>query len=569
MPAAARDDISGTDALQTLQNGFDVLEDREVNAEDDDLDFLKSFLDDPAVAALFKIHDELENGPPEPEASNSVGMARDVLSTVASAKDKNRNAASLSKIIKNPHFKALLVAHDDVVQRDYGDQLQETVSLMSPPPPVFNVITEQVRFVTIRKSDREPLGITVKLDENDDLVVARILQGSLIDKQGLLRVNDIIREVNGLPMITPDQLMETIVQADNTITLKIVPSYGDSRVTETIYMKAHFNYDPMKDRLIPCKEAGLPFQDGDILEIVNSDDSNWWQARFADIDGPTGLIPSKNLEEKRKAFVQHDYDNSSSSLFCGLTKKKKKKYKYNTKANTDFDRCDVLIYEEVRRMSPFQRSVLVLVGANGVGRRSLKERLIRDDPRRFSGVIAHTSRAPRENESDGKGYFFTDRETMAADINNNKYIEFGEYNGNLYGTKLEKIYEVKQSGKMCVLDVNPTSLKILKTPEFMPYIVFIAAPSVEVLKVMYEEGHRLSTTGRAKNRGGGPNFVETKTEEDFIRTVRESAQIEQTYKAYFDLILVNDSFEQTYRSLRKALTSLTSTQQWVPVNWVY
>lgn len=27
-------------------------------------------------------------------------------------------------------------------------------------------------------------GITVKLDEKDDLVIARILQGSLIDKQG-------------------------------------------------------------------------------------------------------------------------------------------------------------------------------------------------------------------------------------------------------------------------------------------------------------------------------------------------------------------------------------------------
>lgn len=29
-----------------------------------------------------------------------------------------------------------------------------------------------------------PQGITVKLDDKDDLVIARILQGSLIDKQG-------------------------------------------------------------------------------------------------------------------------------------------------------------------------------------------------------------------------------------------------------------------------------------------------------------------------------------------------------------------------------------------------
>ena len=34
------------------------------------------------------------------------------------------------------------------------------------------------------------------------------------------------------------------------------------------------------------------------------------------------------------------------------------------------------------------------------------------------------------------------------------------------------------------------SLKVLKNPEFMPYIIFIAAPSAEALMVMYEDGRR-------------------------------------------------------------------------------
>lgn len=53
----------------------------------------------------------------------------------------------------------------------------------------------------------------------------------------------------------------------------------------------------------------------------------------------------------------------------------------------EFDTADVQCYEEVRRMAPFQRRVLVLVGAHGVGRRSLKERLIKDDPRRFAAAM--------------------------------------------------------------------------------------------------------------------------------------------------------------------------------------
>jgi hypothetical protein len=44
-----------------------------------------------------------------------------------------------------------------------------------------------------------------------------------------------------------------------------------------MFMKAHFNYDPQKDRLIPSKDAGLPFSDGDILHILSSEDPNWWQ----------------------------------------------------------------------------------------------------------------------------------------------------------------------------------------------------------------------------------------------------------------------------------------------------
>ena len=53
----------------------------------------------------------------------------------------------------------------------------------------------------------------------------------------------------------------------------------------------------------------------------------------------------------------------------------------------DWDTADLVLYEEVARMPPFQRKSLVLVGANGVGRRSLKERLIKSDPRIFAGAM--------------------------------------------------------------------------------------------------------------------------------------------------------------------------------------
>lgn len=59
----------------------------------------------------------------------------------------------------------------------------------------------------------------------------------------------------------------------------------------------------------------------------------------------------------------------------------------NTTLLPEFDRGDVLIYEEVARMPPFQRKTLCVVGAQGVGRRTLKHRLVKADPTRFGSVI--------------------------------------------------------------------------------------------------------------------------------------------------------------------------------------
>lgn len=55
--------------------------------------------------------------------------------------------------------------------------------------------------------------------------------------------------------------------------------------------------------------------------------------------------------------------------------------------STEFDRYELQTYEEVARMPPFQRKTLVLIGAQGVGRRSLKNRLIVVNPLRYGTTV--------------------------------------------------------------------------------------------------------------------------------------------------------------------------------------
>ena len=134
-----------------------------------------------------------------------------------------------------------------------------------------------------------------------------------------------------------------------------------------------------------------------------------------------------------------------------------------------------------------------------------------------------TTRKPKPGEEDGKNYYFISMETMLADVEMNKYLEFGSHDNAMYGTKLDTVRHIISQGKIPLLDVEPqvkltlwsnyllltnilfTShlvtnhfpfspcsicinyciylfcwqcLKSLRCSEFAPYIVFIAVPPV-------------------------------------------------------------------------------------------
>lgn len=92
-------------------------------------------------------------------------------------------------------------------------------------PSIFgDMHGEVMRMVGLKKNPGEPLGLTVEQDDNGNLVVARILGGGAIDRQGLLHVGDIILEVNGEQVDTPEDLQLEISRAKDSVTLKIGPA---------------------------------------------------------------------------------------------------------------------------------------------------------------------------------------------------------------------------------------------------------------------------------------------------------------------------------------------------------
>jgi hypothetical protein len=86
-------------------------------------------------------------------------------------------------------------------------------------------------------------------------------------------------------------------QLRGTITFTLSPSNQAASPTCEIFVRALFSFDPMMSSDIPCKEAGLKFQTGEVLMISCKDDDFWWQAKNMDTEA-AGLIPRWVLKVK-------------------------------------------------------------------------------------------------------------------------------------------------------------------------------------------------------------------------------------------------------------------------------
>ncbi|XP_076872061.1 calcium/calmodulin-dependent serine protein kinase b isoform X1 [Brachyhypopomus gauderio] len=573
-----------------------------------DLDFLHSVFQDQNLHTLLDLYDKINTrsspqirSPP----SDAVQRAKEVLETI-SCYPENLEAKELRRILTQPHFMALLQTHDVVAHEVYSDEALR----VTPPPtsPYLNGDSPEstngdmdlenvtrVRLVQFQKNTDEPMGITLKMNELNHCIVARIMHGGMIHRQGTLHVGDEIREINGISVAnqTVEQLQKMLREMRGSITFKIVPSYrsqslscdkdspdmsrqspanGHASITSSIldipstiqpkgrqisrpaikdkmsmkiFVRAQFEYDPSKDDLIPCKEAGVRFRVGDIIQIISKDDHNWWQGKMENTkNGTAGLIPSPELQEWRVACIAMEKTKQEQQASCTWFGKKKKQYKdkYLAKHNAVFDQLDLVTYEEVVKLPAFKRKTLVLLGAHGVGRRHIKNTLIAKHPDRFAYPIPHTTRPPKKDEENGKNYFFVSHDQMMQDISNNEYLEYGSHEDAMYGTRLETIRKIHEQGLVSILDVEPQALKVLRTAEFAPYVVFIAAPTFT------------------------PGMNE---DESLQRLQKESEALQKSYAHYFDMTIINNEIDDTIRLLEEAISLVSTTAQWVPVSWVY
>ncbi|XP_034638605.1 disks large homolog 3 isoform X3 [Trachemys scripta elegans] len=466
---------------------------------------------------------------------------------------------------------------------------QATPSRYSPIPRHMigeEDFTREPRKIILHKGSTG-LGFNIVGGEDGEgIFVSFILAGGPADLSGELRRGDRILSVNGanLRNATHEQAAAALKRAGQTVT--IIAQYrpeeysrfeskihdlreqmmnssmssgsGSLRTSEkrSLYVRALFDYDRTRDSCLPSQ--GLSFSYGDILHVINASDDEWWQARLVTPHGESeqiGVIPSKKrVEKKERARLKtvkfhartgmiesnRDFPGLSDDYYGAKNLKGVTSNTSDSESSSKGQEDTILSYEPVTRQEiHYARPVIIL----GPMKDRVNDDLISEFPHKFGSCVPHTTRPRRENEVDGQDYHFVvSREQMEKDIQDNKFIEAGQFNDNLYGTSIQSVRAVAERGKHCILDVSGNAIKRLQQAQLYPIAIFIKPKSIEALMEM--------------NR--------RQTYEQANKVFDKAMKLEQEFGEYFTAIVQGDSLEEIYNKIKQIIEDQSGHYIWVP-----
>ncbi|XP_027518954.1 disks large homolog 3 isoform X2 [Corapipo altera] len=471
----------------------------------------------------------------------------------------------------------------------YPIPTQVTPSRYSPIPRHMigdDDFTREPRKIILHKGSTG-LGFNIVGGEDGEgIFVSFILAGGPADLSGELRRGDRILSVNGVNLrnATHEQAAAALKRAGQTVT--IIAQYrpeeysrfeskihdlreqmmnssmssgsGSLRTSEkrSLYVRALFDYDRTRDSCLPSQ--GLSFSYGDILHVINASDDEWWQARLVTPHGESeqiGVIPSKKrVEKKERARLKtvkfhartgmiesnRDFPGLSDDYYGAKNLKGVTSNTSDSESSSKGQEDTILSYEPVTRQEiHYARPVIIL----GPTKDRINDDLISEFPHKFGSCVPHTTRPRRENEVDGQDYHFVvSREQMEKDIQDNKFIEAGQFNDNLYGTSIQSVRAVAERGKHCILDVSGNAIKRLRQAQLYPIAIFIKPKSIEALMEM--------------NR--------RQTYEQANKVFDKAMKLEQEFGEYFTAIVQGDSLEEIYSKIKQIIEDQSGHYIWVP-----
>ncbi len=172
--------------------------------------------------------------------------------------------------------------------------------------------------------------------------------------------------------------------------------------------------------------------------------------------------------------------------------------------------------------------LIVISGPSGVGKDTVIKRLLElDSNLRYS--VSYTTRSPRPGEVDGVNYHFVSRAEFENLIRDRALLEHATYDGNLYGTPIAPLDEVRASGHDIVLKIDVQGAEQVRNGAPHALRIFLAPPSMDELLRRRTQRHSESAQDQASRQ--------------------LIAKDEMALATHFDDVVVNDDLERAAQEI--------------------
>jgi guanylate kinase len=184
--------------------------------------------------------------------------------------------------------------------------------------------------------------------------------------------------------------------------------------------------------------------------------------------------------------------------------------------------------------------IIVISAPSGTGKTTIVRSIMREEPSLEFSVSA-TTRTKRNNEVDGKDYYFITEEEFRQKIEEGEFVEWEKVYDYYYGTFRRYIEETINQGKSIILELDVNGAIALKNIYNEAKLIYIAPPDIEEL------------IKRLKNR-------KTENEEDFQKRIKR-AKMELSRKDEFDYLVVNKDLDIAIKETKNLISEIIKNKR--------
>ena len=179
--------------------------------------------------------------------------------------------------------------------------------------------------------------------------------------------------------------------------------------------------------------------------------------------------------------------------------------------------------------------MVILSSPSGTGKTTLVKLLSKS--RDFYTSISHTTRKPRNNEEEGKDYYFVNNDQFQNLIKKKEFLEYANVFSHLYGTTKTPVIKNLENSKNVVFDIDWQGTEQIKKKnlEYKLLTFFVLPPSKKVL------------FNRLSNRDMKDKLIVDERMKEFNKDVLH-------WQSY-DYVVINDDLQRCFKEICELIDS--------------